>query len=36
MDYFSLSPFWDPNSNNAVIKMQTTNNSIDQANMDLT
>ncbi|PVV02493.1 hypothetical protein BB560_003051 [Smittium megazygosporum] len=35
MEYFSLSPFWDPNSNNAVLKMQTQFNALQNERMDL-
>ncbi|KAJ1920702.1 Mediator of RNA polymerase II transcription subunit 6 [Mycoemilia scoparia] len=35
LEYFSLSPFWDPNSNNAVVKMQTQFNALQSEDMDL-
>ncbi|KAJ1962545.1 Mediator of RNA polymerase II transcription subunit 6, partial [Dimargaris xerosporica] len=35
MEYFSLSPFWDPTSNNAVLKMQTQFNELQTAQLDL-
>ncbi len=28
LDYFALSPFWDPECNNAVLKMQTKFNNL--------
>ncbi|PVU96164.1 hypothetical protein BB559_002481 [Furculomyces boomerangus] len=36
MEYFSLSPFWDPTSNNAVLSMQTKFNALQNENIDLT
>ncbi|KAJ1924258.1 Mediator of RNA polymerase II transcription subunit 6 [Tieghemiomyces parasiticus] len=35
LEYFSLSPFWDPTSNNAVLKMQTQFNELQAAQLDL-
>ncbi|KAJ1674196.1 Mediator of RNA polymerase II transcription subunit 6, partial [Spiromyces aspiralis] len=35
LEYFSLSPFWDPNSNNAVVRMQTQFNELQREDMDL-
>ncbi|KAJ1962308.1 Mediator of RNA polymerase II transcription subunit 6 [Dispira parvispora] len=35
LDYFSESPFWDPTSNNAVLKMQTQFNELQAAQLDL-
>ncbi|RKP36953.1 mediator complex, subunit Med6, partial [Dimargaris cristalligena] len=35
LEYFSLSPFWDPTSNNAVLKMQTQFNELQTAQLDL-
>lgn len=28
LDYFALSPFWDPECNNAVLRMQTQFNNL--------
>jgi len=37
LDYFAESPFWDPQSNNEVLKMQTKFNSLpDQRPLDIT
>lgn len=30
LDYFSLSPFWDPQCNNALLRMQTQFNDLQQ------
>ncbi|KAJ2449720.1 Mediator of RNA polymerase II transcription subunit 6 [Coemansia sp. RSA 2336] len=35
LEYFSQSPFWDSTSNNAVLKMQTQFNDLQQASYDL-
>ncbi|KAJ1719040.1 Mediator of RNA polymerase II transcription subunit 6, partial [Coemansia biformis] len=35
LEYFSQSPFWDSSSNNAVLKMQTRFNDLQQASYDL-
>ncbi|KAJ2157600.1 Mediator of RNA polymerase II transcription subunit 6 [Coemansia sp. RSA 552] len=35
LEYFSESPFWDPTSNNAVLKMQTQFNELQHASYDL-
>ncbi|KAJ2037611.1 Mediator of RNA polymerase II transcription subunit 6 [Coemansia sp. RSA 2337] len=35
LEYFSQSPFWDPSSNNAVLKMQTQFNDLQHSSYDL-
>ncbi|KAI8321204.1 MED6-domain-containing protein [Martensiomyces pterosporus] len=35
LDYFSLSPFWDPSSNNAILRMQTQFNELQKSSLDL-
>ncbi|KAJ2079362.1 Mediator of RNA polymerase II transcription subunit 6 [Coemansia sp. RSA 988] len=35
LEYFSQSPFWDSSSNNAVLKMQTQFNALQQGSYDL-
>ncbi|KAJ1831323.1 Mediator of RNA polymerase II transcription subunit 6 [Coemansia sp. RSA 2711] len=35
LEYFSQSPFWDSSSNNAVLKMQTQFNDLNQESYDL-
>ncbi|KAJ2006626.1 Mediator of RNA polymerase II transcription subunit 6 [Coemansia thaxteri] len=35
LEYFSQSPFWDPSSNNAVLKMQTQFNDLQHSFYDL-
>ncbi|KAJ1722493.1 Mediator of RNA polymerase II transcription subunit 6 [Coemansia erecta] len=36
LEYFSQSPFWDSSSNNAILKMQTQFNDLQQASYNLT
>ncbi|ORX68045.1 MED6-domain-containing protein, partial [Linderina pennispora] len=35
LEYFGLSPFWDPSSNNAILRMQTQFNELQNASLDL-
>ncbi|ORX90201.1 MED6-domain-containing protein [Basidiobolus meristosporus CBS 931.73] len=35
LEYFSLSPYWDPESNNAILKMQTQFNELEPLDMKL-